>query len=456
LKVIHISDLHFTSSPHTLNSGDKGIFGIYLDNQDSRLRASTIAKFLIINRASLGTNIVIITGDLTDSGDENDYRIAQEFIQNLRGAGFEVYAVPGNHDYCKEGWLMLNKVVGMGLNLAFCPICPYLQVPYPPFCVCLHSDFGHAAPPGARCPIDVFYSDNATNQERRQRFNNYVTDGNNEKYPRVVNTGNLKLILLDSMQEELDGSFPDSFAQGRLGDNQLDLLQKFVANQEERNNGVKFVVALHHSPFGTDDKGGLRDATRFLQIIDHKVDCLIFGHVTPKDVTQQPGKIEDDEWMRRCEFGLDISLINCENLENVPKDSSYPITVLDLERLQRSVYQTIGGDPETSLSAKQIQLVTPTQIFPEDGVTFTNFPRTTTFQWEPVLGADYYMVEIEGLSPDGKYTNWTTSSGAISSTSYSLDFLGCQPGRWRIMAINQSGVKRTSSWSPWRTFKYTV
>ncbi|AKB45420.1 hypothetical protein MSVAZ_3151 [Methanosarcina vacuolata Z-761] len=349
LKIIHISDLHFTSSAHTLNSrNDKPI---YVDSQNSKVRSDTIASFIIENRSRFGTNKVVITGDLTDSGDDADYKIAQTFVQRLKDAGFEVYAVPGNHDYCKEGNIVANTAVNEGLKAIFCPLCPSLPSPLLPFGCCVHTIFGSLAPRGAKCPIDVFLADNASKEERRQRFINYITHYN--QYPHVVDFDSGRLILLDSMQGELDEITTDIFAQGKLGDAQLSELNHFIDEyQEQRKVGKKIIVCLHHSPFATDSKICLKDSSKFLKIIcdkidcRDKIDCLLFGHTTPDNVFQRP-------WLQDSEFeGYEKNnktpLINCENLECVSEGSPYPITVLDLGSLRRLVYRTDGSEPKRS------------------------------------------------------------------------------------------------------------
>jgi 3',5'-cyclic AMP phosphodiesterase CpdA len=336
-RIIHISDLHFTNSAHTLNSREDK--PIYIDSQNSKVRSDTIASFIIENRARFGTNKVVITGDITDSGDDADYQIAQIFVQRLKDSGFEVYAVPGNHDYCKEGNIVANTAINEGLKAIYCPLCPFLALPPPTGC-CLHNIFWRLAPPGAKCPIDIFLADNASNEERRQRFINYINHYN--RYPHVVDFDSGRLILLDSMQGELDEITTDIFAQGKLGDAQLSELNHFIDEyQEQRKVGKKIIVCLHHSPFDRGWKGSLKDADKFLEIMYDKIDCLLFGHTTPDDVFQQP-RLQYREF--DCyELNNKTPLINCENLECVSEGSAYPITVLNLGSLRRSVYWTNGS-----------------------------------------------------------------------------------------------------------------
>jgi hypothetical protein len=339
LRIIHISDLHFTDSAHTLNSGGGKL--IYIDSQNSKVRSDTIASFIIENRSRFGTNKVVITGDITDSGDDADYKIAQTFVQRLNDSGFEVYAVPGNHDYCKEGNIVANTAVNEGLKAIYCPLCPLFTLP-PLTGSCLHTIFWRLAPRDAKCPIDVFLTDSASKGERRQRFINYITHYN--QYPHVVDFDNGRLILLDSMQAELDEITTDIFAQGKLGDTQLTVLSRLINEyQEQRKTGKKIMVCLHHSPFNKDWKGLLDDSDKFLGIIKNKIDCLLFGHTTPDDVFQQPRPPPCDSEFDEYEKDNKVSLINCENLECVPEGSPYPITVLDLGSLRRLVYRTDGS-----------------------------------------------------------------------------------------------------------------
>src|SRR5215471_11606601 len=92
LSIIHISDLHCTASSHTMGQIDNGI--LHRDFQNSALKLDRIAAFILSNRQTLGSNTLIITGDLTDSGDADDYQHGiLQFITRLRSAGFAVHSV---------------------------------------------------------------------------------------------------------------------------------------------------------------------------------------------------------------------------------------------------------------------------------------------------------------------------------------------------------------------------
>jgi len=252
--LVHLSDLHFTSSHRTLDSG------YLIDSQNSRLKSAVLSKYLIDRKPSLGSSAIVITGDLTDSGDEEDYRIASGFVAALQGQGFSVFPIPGNHDYCKEGTL--------------------------------------------------WFESQSSAAERRDRFRKYLAD---VRYPCVVPRAFGILVLLDSMQGELDDwAHADSWAQGRLGPDQLARLKALVDGyQADRAGGKKIVVALHHSPLHNpqnDARGGLDDAQDFLEVVRDKVDVLLFGHTTPDGLLQQGFPVEEAQ--------LEIPVLNCENLEH--------------------------------------------------------------------------------------------------------------------------------------------
>lgn len=104
-------------------------------------------------------------------------------------------------------------------------------------------------------------------------------------------------------------------------------------------------------------------------------------------------------------------------------------------------------------------LTAPVQISPPNGAVFNNFPRTTKVVWNPVPGAASYTVEIDCLSccQAGK---WCTDVGKLyqvvpnlRATDYTFNFVGAQPGRWRVWAVGANGQQGPKS--PWREFRYT-
>ena len=97
----------------------------------------------------------------------------------------------------------------------------------------------------------------------------------------------------------------------------------------------------------------------------------------------------------------------------------------------------------------------PVLLSPVEGTVFDTYPRDTLLKWSPVTDASGYQVEIDFFSNE----HWVSDSASkpdVRSTSkpeYRFNFVGAQPGRWRVWAIapgGQSGPK-----SAWRGFRYT-
>jgi hypothetical protein len=103
-------------------------------------------------------------------------------------------------------------------------------------------------------------------------------------------------------------------------------------------------------------------------------------------------------------------------------------------------------------------LPAPGLVSPEDGKVFNTYPRNTALAWAPVSGAVKYVLEIKAcmdnnpsdcftLKMNGSDTRMTTG------TDYSFSFVGAQPGKWRVWAVDSNGQDGTPS--DWWTFKYT-
>ncbi len=104
-------------------------------------------------------------------------------------------------------------------------------------------------------------------------------------------------------------------------------------------------------------------------------------------------------------------------------------------------------------------LAAPKQKSPANGSTFGHFPRTTKLDWDPVPGAAKYTVEIDCFHCCTK-DKWCTEVGKqwkvvpnLTATEYTFDFVGAQPGRWRVWAVGPAG--EIGPKSGWWEFKYT-
>jgi hypothetical protein len=113
-----------------------------------------------------------------------------------------------------------------------------------------------------------------------------------------------------------------------------------------------------------------------------------------------------------------------------------------------AVLETLPAPTET-----QAGLPAPNLVAPIDGTIFNNYPRTTTLEWAAVPGASKYIVEIEACNRNKAECFTLKPLREAKSTTYSFNFVGSQPGRWRVWAIDangQAGVK-----SDWWSFTYT-
>ena len=104
-------------------------------------------------------------------------------------------------------------------------------------------------------------------------------------------------------------------------------------------------------------------------------------------------------------------------------------------------------------------LPAPAQQSPRDGSRFSHVPRETTLQWAPVEGAVSYTVEIDCYQCCQRNA-WCTDVGrthrvqpSLRGTSYRFSFVGAQPGRWRVWAVDGNG--KAGAKSSWWNFSYT-
>ena len=108
-----------------------------------------------------------------------------------------------------------------------------------------------------------------------------------------------------------------------------------------------------------------------------------------------------------------------------------------------------------------LYLPAPTQTAPADGAVFDYYPRVTRLEWTPVEGAASYSVEVDFCSgrvragcanPQPLKVLNNPATKGITGNTYEFSFVGAQPGRWRVWAVDKEG--REGFKSPWRRFIY--
>jgi len=112
-----------------------------------------------------------------------------------------------------------------------------------------------------------------------------------------------------------------------------------------------------------------------------------------------------------------------------------------------------------TFTATGISANTPSLVSPANLSVFDFYPRTTELTWTAVPGALSYEVGRAYCTPPWgeDYTtscsNWVDYPVAsVDGTSLTFDFVGAQPGRWRVRAIYPSGG--AGPWSDYYYFNY--
>jgi hypothetical protein len=95
----------------------------------------------------------------------------------------------------------------------------------------------------------------------------------------------------------------------------------------------------------------------------------------------------------------------------------------------------------------------PTLSWPYDATRFDVYPRSTTLRWLPVSGATHYLVEVQWENPtDGLWHALPNYPVSVEDPSYTFNFVGAQPGRWRVAGVNAKNQK--TQYSDWWYFTY--
>ena len=180
--------------------------------------------------------LILITGDIVNDGEEVQFIHARNYLYRLINAGFKLRLIPGNHDYGKNG--------------------------------------------------------NDANEKSFDLYKKYFSHFHEMEYPlceplnEPSSPNGHFLVGLNSM-EIFTAS---NFAEGRLGDSQINKVCEFLETHKNRTQNQKMIVCLHHHPFILPDDGlfrrigehvghRLEDGKDFMEGIKKlNVDMLLFGH----------------------------------------------------------------------------------------------------------------------------------------------------------------------------------
>jgi hypothetical protein len=143
-----------------------------------------------------------------------------------------------------------------------------------------------------------------------------------------------------------------------------------------------------------------------------------------------------------------------DNNDSAPK----PLLASSSETPELNVFLKRGDSRAGSLDA-------PHPYSPPDGTEFFHYPRITRLEWLAVPAAATYTVEVDfclGGYPAQKECKdprplmglKIPPMAGIQGTSYEFSFLGNQPGRWRVWAVDALG--RPGRKSHWTMFFYRL
>lgn len=258
MKVVQLSDLHIGKS----NNLEK---------------ARCLVDWILTEQALHQAEVVLISGDVVDDGEDWQFRQAAELASSLRQGGYPVLAVPGNHDYGPNGIL--------------------------------------------------------ENPRSPQRFRELISLV--DEYPAVFLVAGQAFVLLDSMQEEIRTRELWG-AQGYLGSTQLDKLDRILAGLESDPAVENVVVALHHHPFDYLFFHGLRDHADFKGVIARRLDspprvnALLFGH------KHLDHRFNDPDADKESLYGIDLIYASGQSVErNAAGRMVLPVIDLETKTIER-------------------------------------------------------------------------------------------------------------------------
>lgn len=205
MKFIHISDLHY----HRKNKDNKA--------------ANKLLKDL---KKNYPKHNLIVTGDITDDGHNEQYENAYKSLNPFKG---KVFIVPGNHDFGGAG--------------------------------------------------------NFFSKERALRFDEMLSrrldqggtfTGDNTPIVHVLEEGSTQVMLI-ALDTNLETNHPFDFACGAVGEEQLSVLNTILTNPGSANM-IK-ILFFHHHPFMHGNPFmELTDAKQLMRTIYSRIDVLLFGH----------------------------------------------------------------------------------------------------------------------------------------------------------------------------------
>lgn len=179
--------------------------------------------------------VIVVTGDLVNNANNKKHEMIKSYFDELKAVGFTIFVVPGNHDY------------GNGIR-------------------------------GKRKFVNIFKSIFFEDEELQYPKVDFVPDPYFPDNPDET----IGFIGMDSMAEEL-GLLDHLFAEGELGESQLNRLDEILSRSDVLACG-KRVLYMHHHPFDPTFLHQLKDSDKLKKVVaahiqsGTTIDALLYGH----------------------------------------------------------------------------------------------------------------------------------------------------------------------------------
>jgi tetratricopeptide (TPR) repeat protein/predicted MPP superfamily phosphohydrolase len=290
LKMVHVSDIHTSGARGGITNDGKCFSASHLKEKFDRLK-------------QLEWDALILTGDMTDAGEQSDWELFGKCTGDLSARG-PVIMVPGNHDIVLSERLWVDNV-GEQIQLKICRFLKHLNTMLTPEFISIRKDTTDLLSSQELLTKEMPFIDEYLrrppviygNREMDVSLKDMggmgvsVEEGEEFRKPRKILEDLYPLALplkkdflvvaLDSLQHEDSPQFIIENAIGRIREDQLDRLGQMVTKIEPQC----LIIVLHHQP-GVFKKSilklalGLIDSIGFLKVCA-SLNCrlIVNGHV---------------------------------------------------------------------------------------------------------------------------------------------------------------------------------
>ncbi|MCK5517592.1 MAG: metallophosphoesterase [Desulfobulbaceae bacterium] len=230
VKFIQLSDLHI----------HKGM------RESENVCAKKIIAYIINRYDSAEKPVVLITGDIVDDGKRKQYENAVKILKPLVESGFEVLAVPGNHDHGRFGNIYSKRSRNYFRKYILGQL---LSVP--------------------------IATDTSVNYSNMFPLKNTVND-----------------VLFIGVDSSIGNFFDEltHFASGEVGEVQRDRISGILGKDEYAD--MKKIIYFHHHPFIRNYTMEMDDAKEVMQLLAGNIDICCFGHKHISDVWSSQNSID--------------------------------------------------------------------------------------------------------------------------------------------------------------------